>query len=162
MRVALLHVAQALNEHFDGDVFIVCEQMPLRAVSGKVDERIGVRSDTSETSEDVAQESVLWRKTLLDRLLVQEEDLLSASTPCFSADTAHAFTTWCEREIEEFPCHFLARRQLLFSHMASYIIRYTMLAEGLAHLLRGHGDTLLRHHGEDCSSVRDGLHGIFH
>jgi hypothetical protein len=106
--VALLHVAQALHEHLDRDIFIVGEQMPLSTVPGKVDERIGVRSDTSETSEDVAKESVLCRRTLLDRLLVQEEDLLSASTPCFGTDTAHTFSAWCEGEIEELSGYFLA------------------------------------------------------
>lgn len=53
--VALLHVAQALDEHLDWDVLVVGEQVALCAVARKVDERVGIRRDTSEAGEDIAE-----------------------------------------------------------------------------------------------------------
>jgi hypothetical protein len=54
LRVALLHVTQSLNKHLDGDILVIGEEMLLGGISSKVDERVGIRCDTSETSEDVA------------------------------------------------------------------------------------------------------------
>lgn len=55
LRVTLFHVAQSLHQHLHRDVLVVRKEMFLSRISSKVDQRIGVGSDTGETSHDVAR-----------------------------------------------------------------------------------------------------------
>lgn len=57
LRVTLLHITQRLGQHFDGDFFVVREEMALASISGIVDERVGVGCDTGDTGEDIAEET---------------------------------------------------------------------------------------------------------
>jgi hypothetical protein len=95
LRVTLLHVAKSLNEHLDGDILIVGEEVLLRRISGKVDKRVGVRGDTSKTSEDVADNQLeFYPSSTLRSLLVEKEDLLPTTThPGFGTFTSHTLTS---------------------------------------------------------------------
>ena len=55
LRVTLLHITQRLGQHFDGDFLVVREEMALASISGIVDERVGIGSDTRNASEDIAE-----------------------------------------------------------------------------------------------------------
>jgi hypothetical protein len=95
LRVALLHVTKSLNEHLDGDILVVGEEVLLRGISGKVDKRVGVRGDTSKTSEDVADNQLeSYRRSAPRGLLVEKEDLLPTTThPGFGTFTSHTLTS---------------------------------------------------------------------
>lgn len=74
--------------------------MPLCAIPGKVDKRIGVRGDTGEAGKNVA---LIWsayglREKASIRVLVEQEDLFtSAAHPCFRTFSTHASTRSKER-----------------------------------------------------------------
>jgi hypothetical protein len=69
--------------------------MLLSSISGKVDERVGIGSDTGKTSENVAF-CQLRDKRVVKSLLVEKEDLFSTTThPCFSTFSSHTFSTGC-------------------------------------------------------------------
>lgn len=121
LSITLLHITQSLNQHFYWDVFVIREQVPLCAIPGKVDKRIGVRSDTGETSKNVA---LIWsayglkEKTSI-RALVEQKDLFTSTAhPCFRTFSTHASTRG-KGQVEKLASYFL---QLRFQCDSPYLI----------------------------------------
>lgn len=52
--VSLFEIAQALSEEFDGDGFVVGEEVALRGLSGVVDQRVGIGGQTSDATQDIS------------------------------------------------------------------------------------------------------------
>lgn len=86
--------------------------MPLCAIPGKVDKRIGVRGDTGEAGKNVA---LIWsayglREKASIRVLVEQEDLFtSAAHPCFRTFSTHA-STRSKGKVEKLASYFLQLR----------------------------------------------------
>jgi hypothetical protein len=70
--------------------------MPLSGISSKVDQRVGIRGDTSETSENIATRQLNARDWIQISLLVEKEDLFSSTAhPSLSTFTSHTFSSRC-------------------------------------------------------------------
>lgn len=54
--VSLFEIAQALSKEFDGDGFIVGEEVALGGLSGVVDQRVGIGGQASDTTENISEE----------------------------------------------------------------------------------------------------------
>jgi hypothetical protein len=59
LRVPLLQIAQSLCQHLDRDLLIVGEQVLLSSGPGIVDERVGIRGNSSHSREDVAKNMMI-------------------------------------------------------------------------------------------------------
>jgi hypothetical protein len=69
--------------------------MLLSGISCKVDERVGIGSDTSKTSENIAFRQLRSIRGMAS-LLVEKEDLFSTTAhPCLSTLSSHTFSSWC-------------------------------------------------------------------
>ena len=131
LRISLFHVTKTLCEEFDRYVFIVLQQMFLRHGPRKVDERVGIGRDPSDTADHVSGNGPRGSGSVGDGQRrgdgrVEEEHLFA------TAAVPAAF--FGAGEVEEFA------GDTFFG---------------------GEDDAVFGEDAEDGACVRDGFHGIF-